>query len=174
MLRSVVENAGLEYNMCVCALNISAIGYMGYPGYRKSVQLPALADRTCTFIANTCGSVWSTSATLVVYCSFLPIGIYQYKLQIKISTEIYLANLAVLNLVGFRIRVILSAHPVCDSICTSTINCIIHKLTLDLDEGSTVLVFGTEGATDPDVYRALIGEDTPAMESSLWLNLVLH
>ena len=124
MLRSVVENAGLEYNMCVCALNISAIGYMGYRGYRKSVQqLPALADRTCTFIANKCGSVWSTSATLVVYCSFLPIGIYQYKLQINISTEIYLANLAVLNLVGFRIRVILSAHPVCDSICTSTPRC---------------------------------------------------
>jgi diaminopropionate ammonia-lyase len=41
------------------------------------------------------------------------------------------------------------------------------RAALDLDEGSTVLVFGPEGATDPDVYRALIGEDAPAMASSL-------
>jgi diaminopropionate ammonia-lyase len=31
------------------------------------------------------------------------------------------------------------------------------RQTLDLNEQSTVLVFGTEGATDPTVYRQLVG-----------------
>ena len=31
------------------------------------------------------------------------------------------------------------------------------RQTLDLNEQSTVLVFGTEGATDPAVYRQLVG-----------------
>ena len=31
------------------------------------------------------------------------------------------------------------------------------RATLQLDSGSRVLVFGTEGATDRDLYRALVG-----------------
>ena len=57
--------------------------------------------------------------------------------------------------------------PASDCVLLATRGDPATRAALDLDEGSTVLVFGTEGATDPDVYRALIGEDAPAMESSL-------
>ncbi len=41
------------------------------------------------------------------------------------------------------------------------------KQALQLDEDSRVLVFGTEGATDPDVYRELVGQTAESVVLSI-------
>lgn len=40
------------------------------------------------------------------------------------------------------------------------------RAALGLDANSTVLCFGTEGATDPDIYRAIVGRDPEAVEGA--------
>ncbi|MCZ0737887.1 diaminopropionate ammonia-lyase [Phreatobacter sp. AB_2022a] len=40
------------------------------------------------------------------------------------------------------------------------------RAALGLDAGSTVLCFGTEGATDPEIYRAIVGREPEAVEGA--------
>jgi hypothetical protein len=41
-----------------------------------------------------------------------------------------------------------------------------RDLGLGLDEGSTVLVIGSEGATDPETYERVVGSPVAAIEAA--------